>query len=103
MSAFIFLIKAIQNRPNMYLSCKTINALSDFITGYLLAKQEVDLTRDEKLFRDEFYVYIKERNELKQSEHWKDVLLMLTNNNQEDAYEEFFRYFESFNDQVVGL
>jgi hypothetical protein len=96
MSNFYQLISKIKRRPSMYLGKPAISNLRSFLSGYILARRELDLpqTPEEKEF-SEFQFWIKSKFKISSDQSWDKTILFFSEDEQ-SAIAYFFSLFDEF-------
>lgn len=96
MSNFYQLISKIEKRPSMYLGRPSISNLRSFLSGYIFARRELDLspTSEEKEF-SEFQSWIKSKYKIPSDQSWDKIILFFCED-ENRALLEFFKLFHEF-------
>ncbi|MEX0269821.1 hypothetical protein AB3R30_11800 [Leptolyngbyaceae cyanobacterium UHCC 1019] len=96
MSNFYQLISKIKRRPSMYLGKPAISNLRSFLSGYILARRELDIpqTQEEKEF-SEFQFWIKSKLKISSDQSWDKTILFFSEDEQ-SAIAYFFNLFDEF-------
>ncbi|MBM0740182.1 hypothetical protein JOY44_00740 [Phormidium sp. CLA17] len=96
MSNFYQLISKIKRRPSMYLGKPAISNLRSFLSGYILARRELDIpqTQEEKEF-SEFQFWIKSKFKISSDQSWDKTILFFSEDEQ-SAIAHFFNLFDEF-------
>lgn len=96
MSNFYQLISKIKRRPSMYLGKPAISNLRSFLSGYILARRELDIpqTQEEKEF-SEFQFWIKSKFKISSDQSWDKTILFFSEDEQ-SAIAYFFNLFDEF-------
>jgi len=96
MSNFYQLISKIKRRPSMYLGKPAISNLRSFLSGYILARRELDIpqTQEEKEF-SEFQFWIKSKFKISSDQSWDKTILFFAEDEQ-SAIAYFFSLFDEF-------
>ena len=96
MSNFYQLISKIKRRPSMYLGKPAITNLRSFLSGYILARRELDIpqTQEEKEF-SEFQFWIQSKFKISSDQSWDKTILFFSEDEQ-SAIAYFFNLFDEF-------
>lgn len=96
MSNFYQLISKIKRRPSMYLGKPAISNLRSFLSGYILARRELDITQtqEEKEF-SEFQFWIQSKFKISSDQSWDKTILFFSEDEQ-SAIAYFFNLFDEF-------
>jgi hypothetical protein len=96
MSNFYQLISKIKRRPSMYLGKPAISNLRSFLSGYILARRELDIpqTQEEKEF-SEFQFWIKSKFKVSSDQSWDKTILFFSED-EHSAIAYFFNLFDEF-------
>lgn len=96
MSSFYQLIAKIKRRPSMYLGKPAISNLRSFLSGYILARRELDIpqTQEEKEF-SEFQFWIQLKFKISSDQSWDKTILFFSEDEQ-SAIAYFFNLFDEF-------
>lgn len=89
------LIGLIKTRPELYISCRSINYLKVYMDGYVFAlpNEESSIFMSEI---DEFRSWLANKFGISTNQSWAQIILFFSPN-EIIALEEFFRLFEEFN------
>ena len=90
------LLERIKKRPGMYLGKPSITRLNMLLTGYSMARIELDLppTKQEEEFGG-FQDWIEERYKITSTHGWDSIILFYSAD-ERDALSNFFQLFEQF-------
>lgn len=96
MSNFYQLISKIKRRPSMYLGKPAISNLRSFLSGYILARRELDIpqTQEEREF-SEFQFWIQSKFKIASDQSWDKTILFFSEDEQ-SAIAYFFNLFDEF-------
>ena len=93
---FYSLLQKIKQRPPLYLGSYSITSLHSFLSGYILARLELDVpqTEEERQF-DTFQSWIENKFNMKSTHSWAKIILFHSMD-ERDALDHFFKLFEEF-------
>jgi len=94
MSDLSGLLTKIKERPQMYLSGRSINYLRVFLDGYLLAasnEQRDAIGGELRVFRD----WLAAKHDIKSNQSWNQIVLFYSPDEMV-ALDEFFRHYQEF-------
>ena len=94
MSNLSRLLEKIRERPEMYLSGRSINYLRAFLDGYLLASSDEKrdaIGRELRAFRE----WLAAKHSIKSNQSWNQIVLFFSTDEMV-ALDEFFRLYEKF-------
>ena len=94
MSKLSDLLDKIRERPEMYISGRSINYLRVFLDGYLLAasdEQRDAIGGELTAFRD----WLAAKHSIKSNQSWNQIVLFFSTDEMV-ALDEFFRLYEKF-------
>jgi hypothetical protein len=96
MSNFYQLIAKIKRRPSMDLGKPAISNLRSFLSGYILARRELDIpqTQEEKEF-SEFQFWIQSKFKISSDPSWDKTILFFSED-EPSAIAHFFNLFDEF-------
>ncbi|MDP4176787.1 MAG: hypothetical protein Q8900_00415 [Bacillota bacterium] len=92
MNELINLLYKIKERPGMYIGCKSLTSLADFVNGYLLAKHEDGINIE---FFDGFNKWIAEKYSIKSTHDWSRIISFYYLS-PESAFDKFYEHLEEF-------
>lgn len=100
MNKLIELLDRIKGRPELYISCRSINYLKVYIDGYVFAlpNEESSIFMDKI---DEFRTWLANRFNISTNQSWAQIILFFSPN-EIIAFDEFFRLFEEFSNANAG-
>lgn len=96
MNEFCNLLRAIQQKPGLYLGQPSISGLYMFLQGYSFARRELNVSPSlaEKQFR-EFQPWLQQRLNLHTSQAWADLILQ-AHLDERTAFNRFFDLWDEF-------
>lgn len=103
MTNFYTLLQKIKTRPPLYLGSYSITSLHSFLSGYILAKLELNVpqTEEEREF-DKFQSWIEAKFNTRGTHSWAKIILFHSMD-ERDALDHFFKLFDEFVKDVRGL
>ncbi|MEA5467554.1 hypothetical protein [Spirulina sp. 06S082] len=94
--SFYQMLEMIRERPGMYLNFPSLPCLDSFLTGYFLAKSEMDIIPSaEEVEFDTFQEWIQEKFNIESTQSWAKIILFYSVSEQ-DALDNFFKWLEEF-------
>lgn len=96
MANFYSLLQKIKQRPPLYLGNYSIINLHSFLSGYILARLELDVpqTEEEHQF-DKFQSWIENKFNARGTHSWAKIILFHSMD-ERDAFDHFFKLFDEF-------
>lgn len=96
MANFYPLLQKIKQRPPLYLGSYSITNLHSFLSGYILARLELDApqTEEERQF-DKFQAWIENKFNARGTHSWAKIILFHSMD-ERDAFDHFFKLFDQF-------
>lgn len=90
------LVRKIKKAPSMYLGGNSILCLQAFLSGYNVAKYELDArsTPEEEDFK-QFPEWIRQKFNIQTSQSWASIILFFSEDERK-ALDTFFELFEEF-------
>ena len=88
----------IELMPDDYIGGKSLSALATYLSGFQMALIIGEGKFDsKKFFQDDFYNFVANNlNNHSMGKHWLKLILSKTNNNEEKAFDLFFKLLEEF-------
>lgn len=94
------LFENIKKRPGAFLFERSITDLRTLMTGYYLAKMELNITPTEQdLEFDRFQQWIQNKYNVTASKSWATIILE-NSNNETEAFNGFFELLEEFKNEI---
>lgn len=94
MDRLVELIRIIKSRPELYLSCRSINYLKVYMDGYFFALPK-EKSSEFMSEMGEFREWLAKRFNINTNQSWAQIILFFSPN-EIFALDEFFRLFEEF-------
>ncbi len=94
MDKLVELMRLIKSRPELYLSCRSINYLKVYMDGYFFALPN-EKSSGFMSEMDEFREWLANRFNISTNQSWAQIILFFSPN-EFFALDEFFRLFEEF-------
>lgn len=94
--SFVDLIRKVQKRSAMYLGKPSISSLGAFLSGYKLARHELDIssTPEEENF-SRFQAWIQKKFRISTGQSWEQIILFYSEDENSEL-NEFFKLFDEF-------
>ncbi len=98
------LLEKIEERPLMYVREKSLNLLESYINGYFLCQIENNLiNKEDKIFRDEFYYWLKDKFELDYGISWVDLITQISQKENKNDFDLFFNLLKIFKSEKLKI
>jgi len=96
MTNFHTLLQKIKQRPPLYLGSYSITSLHSFLSGYILARLELDVAQTEEEHQfDMFQHWVENKFKMRGTHSWAKIILFYSMD-EKDALDNFFKLFEEF-------
>ena len=94
----VYELLELMRRKPYYLTSRSITALQNFLNGYLIFDQTINIYNEGDPSFDDFRLWLLKKGGWKHG-NFRDVLLGMCNGSEEIAFEKFFELLDQFKEQ----